>query len=56
MTKNNLKNESTIKILKELNITLIQNAVYNEDTDDDVIDIYTLNLIFENKIKEFMKW
>ena len=52
--KNNLQNESTIKILKELNIELIKNASYNKDTDDDIIDIYTLNFIFENKIKEIM--
>lgn len=44
-----------IKILKELNIELARNAYYSEDADDDVLDMYKLNLLFENKIKELEK-
>ena len=50
-----LQNQSVIKILKELNIELARNAYYSEDADDDVLDMYKLNLLFENKIKELEK-
>ncbi len=50
-----LQNQFVIKILKELNIELARNAYYSEDADDDVLDMYKLNLLFENKIKELEK-
>ena len=52
---NQKQNQSVIKILKELNIELARNAYYSEDADDDVLDMYKLNLLFENKIKELEK-
>lgn len=52
---NQRQNQSVIKILKELNIELARNAYYSEYADDDVLDMYKLNLLFENKIKELEK-
>lgn len=41
-----------INILQILNIELSQNACYSEEFDDDVIDMYKINLLIDNKIRE----
>lgn len=49
---NQKQNQFVIKILKELNIELARNAYYSEDVDDDVLDMYKINLLIDNKIRE----
>lgn len=41
-----------INILNKLNIEISNNACYSEEFDDDVIDMYKINLLIYNKIRE----
>lgn len=44
-----------INKLKELNKQLSNSAYYNESVDDDIIDLYTLNIVFNNVISDMEK-